>query len=171
MSLVVVGEELLRVLSLLGRVKARSWQAGDVDGVARQLPVNLLHRGVIHHPALDPAIESRHHRFIGIVGIARRERLEAGAWCEGYEPSTGISGAKAPMVRITPTRSMGSMRGAELEPPPSCEIPAVRCDAEKPGTSMRQWLANKMPPSGRNRMQAPMERPHASQVLGTGVEG
>ena len=78
MIAVVVGEELMRSFSLLlRRIEGTARQARGVDFFARDIPVNLLHRDVVGDPGLHPAIEAGHDGLVGIVGIARRQRLEA----------------------------------------------------------------------------------------------
>src|SRR5215472_12287349 len=74
---VVIGEELDGLTPLLVRIESSLWQAIDIDVGARNGPVDLFDGNIVGHPSLHPAIEPRHKRFVGIIGIAWGERLEA----------------------------------------------------------------------------------------------
>src|ERR1700719_2363218 len=78
----------------------------------------------------------------------------------------GTRGDKAPRTRINPTRSSASKRGAEPEPSAGREKTLRRKSRNK----FPPMAANRMPPSGRKRMHAPMERPPPSHIADDRVE-
>src|ERR1700676_459095 len=51
-------------------------QASDIDSVPGNFPIDFLNRGVVCDPSLGPTIESRHDKFIGVVGVAWCKRLK-----------------------------------------------------------------------------------------------
>jgi hypothetical protein len=77
MVAVVVGEKTRGFQALLLRIEGAARELLHVDFGAGNVPIDLLHRDIVGDPGLGPAIESHHDRFIGIVGVARRERFEA----------------------------------------------------------------------------------------------
>src|SRR5580704_5086425 len=73
---VVIFEQLRRLLSLLWRIESSRRKFIRMQCAAGHRPVNFFHRSVVYDPGSHPAIESHRHKSIFLVSIAGRERLE-----------------------------------------------------------------------------------------------
>ena len=76
MPSVVIGEQRGGEFSLLRRVECPPRQAGDIDVISGDVPIDFFNGNVICHPCLDPAIEADHDRFVRVIGIAGSKRFE-----------------------------------------------------------------------------------------------
>ncbi len=154
MVAVIVGEQLAGSLPLLLGIEGTPRQTRNVNVRAGDVPVNLLHRDVIRSPGFDPAIEAIHDQFVGVVGIAWRQRLETMQGVQIAQRPGNQRRGGADRLPGRPPRRSARGRG-------SAPVRRLRSSSQ---SRYPPIAASRIPPSGRNRIAAPTASPHPSQT-------